>query len=148
MFANDDAFFSRNSNNCLSAKRPCEYTPAKIPLRERRAQERQPLQPGEQKPWVCWEEQSCSSSGMIATVSAPPSPIPWEAMSESTTLDPFNTMVINMQYKSKELFNYCEFTLDIINLLHFASFEQKEGKYVPPWASSLSVSLRSLDSEN
>ncbi|KAI9150058.1 Sterol regulatory element-binding protein [Paramyrothecium foliicola] len=103
--------------NCVTAKRCCEYTPAKIPLRERRAQERQPLQPGEQKPWVCWEmqqdmqlEQRPSSpppsTSSIVLLNTSPSPTPWQAVPGPTAADPFNTMVINMQYKSKELFHY------------------------------------------
>jgi hypothetical protein len=100
-----------DSNNCVTAKRECEYTVTRIPLRERRAQERQPLQPGEQRPWICWENQSPSPSSSpsraCSVVSpAPPSPNPWQALSGCTAGDPFDTMMVNMQYKSKELFHY------------------------------------------
>jgi hypothetical protein len=105
------------SKNCISSRRCCQYELAKIPLRERRAHERQLLIPGQQRPWVSqpdqvqhWFEHHNPSSAMAIVSSGyighlQPSPRQGGLSGE---IDPFDSMPVRMRYKSRDLLYYCE----------------------------------------
>ncbi|KAF4490209.1 hypothetical protein FAGAP_11029 [Fusarium agapanthi] len=88
-----------------TCKRTCEYPPAKIPLRERRALEKA----GTTQPWehVPWEAPSSSKGPEVPNTQALVRQL--ILSSSATTLD---CVAIDMPLKSHELFNYCSETLD------------------------------------
>ncbi|KAM0224391.1 hypothetical protein ACHAQD_001960 [Fusarium lateritium] len=84
--------------NCVKSKRVCEYLPAKIPLRERRALERGgETQPWEQSPWQVSKgskRPGVSSSNTLA-----------RQLVLSGSTKTFN-VAIDMPLRSQELFHY------------------------------------------
>lgn len=89
-----------DSLNCVKSKRVCEYPPAKIPLRERRALERGgEAQPWEQSPW------DISKGSKRPGVSSSDTLARQLVLSGSTKT--FN-VAIDMPLRSQELFHYCE----------------------------------------
>ncbi|KAL4941391.1 hypothetical protein BDV06DRAFT_194550 [Aspergillus oleicola] len=66
---------------CLVGSRSCHYPLAVIPLRDRRMMQRNALPPGQQAPWALVEPQS-------------------------TIIDPFDSLPVNMPFKSRELYHY------------------------------------------
>lgn len=98
------------STNCVSSNKSCNWGNTKIPLRDRRATK----YPGENTPWVSnssfTSQDMPSSSKSVSPVvnqrGTPSSPL---KLRLGEALDPFDTMLIKMPFKSKELFHYCEY---------------------------------------
>lgn len=69
------------SVNCVVGKRKCDYAPPSLPLNERRRQQRD---------FPCL--------------------LVWQ-LPKSETLDPFDSLPIDMTVRSRELFYYCQWPL-------------------------------------
>lgn len=95
------------SVNCVSTDRKCEYDTGFIPLRERRLQDKKTL-PGQKAPWSVSASTSVFSSALVpasSSSSAPPIP----SNLGPAFIDSFETLPIEMVFKSKELFHYCAY---------------------------------------
>ncbi|KAF4988237.1 hypothetical protein FGRMN_9889 [Fusarium graminum] len=85
-------------SSCVKGDRVCVYAPVKIPLRERRAQQKD-VQPWDQTPWeVGATSRELVSANRVTTV-----PLRLSFLNRDTG---FNKMGINMPLRSHELFQY------------------------------------------
>ncbi|KAL4795204.1 hypothetical protein BDV19DRAFT_363307 [Aspergillus venezuelensis] len=66
---------------CLAGNRSCHYPLAVLPLRDRRMMQKNALPPGQQAPWALVQPQN-------------------------TIIDPFDTLPVDMPFKSWELYHY------------------------------------------
>ncbi|ESU10248.1 hypothetical protein FGSG_12528 [Fusarium graminearum PH-1] len=83
-------------NNCINLGRVCSYSPIKIPLRERRAQQKE-VQPWEQTPW------HIEQPSQQLSVKRTPIPTPLRFMNQDRE---YNRLACEMPLKSHELFQY------------------------------------------
>ncbi|KAF4975333.1 hypothetical protein FZEAL_7866 [Fusarium zealandicum] len=86
--------------NCNEKKVLCVYTPARVPLRDRRSQ---PV-PGQQAPWPIQEEPPAVSD-LALIAQDPPASRFWQ-MVVSASPEPFDVLPIKMPLKSKNLLHY------------------------------------------
>ncbi|CAG9942499.1 unnamed protein product [Clonostachys rosea f. rosea IK726] len=96
---------------CLAKKKTCSYSPARLPLRDRRAQ----AFPGEQTPWalpISHPHQIYLSAKKEPNSKKKKQPTEKETMirrwklPRSDAVDPFNVLLIKMPFNSKELLHY------------------------------------------
>ncbi|KAM0350991.1 hypothetical protein ACHAPU_002769 [Fusarium lateritium] len=88
-----------SSSSCVKGDRVCVYAPVKIPLRERRAQQKD-VQPWDQTPW----EVGAASRELVAANRVTTIPLRLSFLNRDTG---FNKMGIGMPLRSHELFQYC-----------------------------------------
>uniref|UniRef100_A0A4E9EDS1 Uncharacterized protein n=1 Tax=Gibberella zeae TaxID=5518 RepID=A0A4E9EDS1_GIBZA len=89
-------FIDEDGNNCINLGRVCSYSPIKIPLRERRAQQKE-VQPWEQTPW------HIEQPSQQLSVKRTPIPTPLRFMNQDRE---YNRLACEMPLKSHELFQY------------------------------------------
>lgn len=87
------------SSSCVKGDRVCVYAPVKIPLRERRAQQKD-VQPWDQTPW-----EVASASREMASANRVTIPLRLSFLNRDTG---FNKLGVAMPLRSHELFQYCE----------------------------------------
>ncbi|VUC36575.1 unnamed protein product [Clonostachys rosea] len=96
---------------CLAKKKTCSYSPARVPLRDRRAQ----ALPGQQTPWALPVSHSHQTFSLVKEGSSgkrgkhPTGKrmmIRRWKLPRSDAVDPFNVLPIKMPFKSKELLHY------------------------------------------
>ncbi|KAF4345178.1 sterol regulatory element-binding ECM22 [Fusarium beomiforme] len=85
--------------NCVKGQRTCIYAPPKIPLRERRAQQKE-VQPWEQTPWEVTVEQRPKE---IVCTKKTTVPLRLSCLNHDTG---FNKLAVAMPLRSHELFQY------------------------------------------
>ncbi|KAF5678701.1 sterol regulatory element-binding ECM22 [Fusarium heterosporum] len=85
-------------SSCVKGDRVCVYAPVKIPLRERRAQQKD-VQPWDQTPW----EVGATSRELVSASRVTTIPLRLSFLNRDTG---FNKMGINMPLRSHELFQY------------------------------------------
>jgi hypothetical protein len=98
------------SSSCVKGDRVCVYAPVKIPLRERRAQQKD-VQPWDQTPW-----EVASTSRDMVSASRVTIPLRLSFLNRDTA---FNKLGVAMPLRSHELFQYCERVRPCICLLSY-----------------------------
>jgi hypothetical protein len=91
--------WGHHSYNCVRGQRTCVYAPPKIPLRERRAQQKE-ARPWDQMPWEL--EQTPKEIACLKKTNVPPR---LSCLNYDTG---FNKLAVAMPLKSHELFQYCQ----------------------------------------
>ncbi|CVL03620.1 uncharacterized protein FMAN_15094 [Fusarium mangiferae] len=86
-------------HNCVKGQRTCVYAPPKIPLRERRAQQKE-ARPWDQTPWEIEQQPKPKDIAFLKKPNVPP------RLSRLNHDTGFNRLAVAMPLKSHELFQY------------------------------------------
>jgi hypothetical protein len=137
---------SRHSVNCTTGARDCEYPDVSLTLRDRRAKER--ALPGAQVVWSVNASDTSPASSIKTSSNDAGSARSRSPLSSSPTaqlvlnhqgLDPFDTLGIKMQFKSRELFHYCKYHCSPGIISPHMGQVLKDSEVVTVWARSLSL---------